>query len=392
MLLIVLIMHYVVPLETFDKAIYVIIFTLIINIILTRVVTTKTIQKDSLRFIELSIDLILWVLFLHYTGSIKNPFTFIILPYIAISAVTMSRIKAWIYGMCALAIYTLLWMNYWHDAINHESNSVTSQLLGVWFVFATSIVITIWFNTNLVKIIKKYEKKIENSEQTTVHDNWIVSLGSQAANTAHEISTPLSTLSTLVEELRNSEDDPIQLSRSDLDIIDSQLAVCRSALKQLSRQAQTSYTNSFECQNAPLWMEEQKQRWDIKYPNLTITLKQSKTYLDCYLVTCISLEQAINNLVDNAAIVTENIINITTLCSNYYFEIRIQDDGPGISDEMISNLGRGAPLKSERGLGLGLILAKGNINRLGGTLELQRLKQGGTEARVLLPLCEGFGK
>jgi two-component system sensor histidine kinase RegB len=390
MFLVVMVMHYLELLESIYKAYYVVLAALIINIILSRVVVYRTADSANVRLFELSLDLIIWAFFLYYAGSVKNPFTFIILPYIAIGAVTMPRQTAWIYGLAALTIYTLLWSHYWYYTRYSESDSVTMQIVGMWFVFAGSLVITILFNTNMIEIIRKYEKKLEGITRNDTHDQWIVSLGSQAANTAHEISTPLSTLSTLVDEIRPHGNDPIPLSRNDFEIIDSQLEVCRSALKRLSRQAHTSYSNFFDCKNASIWMKEQKQRWDIKYPNINIILSQDLAYLDCYLVTCISLEQSLNNLIDNAVAVSKEKIHIYTQCTNYYFEISIQDYGPGISDDMIINLEKGLPLKSERGLGLGLILAKRNINRLGGSLEIERLKRGGTQARVLLPLCEGF--
>jgi two-component system sensor histidine kinase RegB len=383
-------MHYLNQLDTLYKAFYVVFAALIINIILSFVVTFRTAHSDVARLFELSLDLVLWALFLHYAGSVKNPFTFIILPYIAIGAVTMSRQRAWVYGLAALILYTLLWSHYWYHTRYYESGSVTMQIVGMWFVFAASLIITILFNTNLIEIIKKYERKLEGMQRNDIHDQWIVSLGSQAANTAHEISTPLSTLSTLVDEISQHKNDPVLVSRSDLEIIDSQLEVCRNALKRLSRQAHTSYSNSLDCQSATLWIKEQKERWDIKYPNIQIILIQDRAYLDCYLVTCISLEQSLNNLIDNAVAVSNEKIHIYTQCTNYYFKINIQDTGPGISDEMINNLEKGFPLKSERGLGLGLILAKRNINRLGGVLEIERLKRGGTEARILLPTCEGF--
>jgi two-component system sensor histidine kinase RegB len=390
MLLVVIVMHYLQHLETYYKAFYVVLAALIINIIFSRVVSYRTAHGDNVRLFELTLDLLLWGLFLHFSGSVKNPFTFIILPYIAIGAVTMPRQRAWLYGLSALTIYTLLWTHYWYHTRYYENVSDTMQIIGMWFVFALSVVITILFNTNLIEIIKKYEQKLEGMRQNDVHDQWIISLGSQAATTAHEISTPLSTLSTIIDEIRQHGNDPIPVCRSDLELINSQLEVCRRVLKRLSKQAHTSYSNSFDYKNATLWIEEQKEQWDIKYPKIKINLIQDPEYSNCFLVTCISLEQSLNNLVDNAVAVSSEKIHIYTQCTNCYFEISIQDFGPGISDEMISNFEKGSPLKSERGLGLGLILAKRNINRLGGALEIERLQQGGTEARVLLPLCEGF--
>ena len=66
-------------------------------------------------------------------------------------------------------------------------------------------------------------------------------------------------------------------------------------------------------------------------------------------------------------------------------ELIITDDGPGIPDEVMENLGE--PFISVRnyGMGLGIYLANASIQRLGGTIEMRNVS-GGALTRILLPI------
>jgi two-component system sensor histidine kinase RegB len=66
----------------------------------------------------------------------------------------------------------------------------------------------------------------------------------------------------------------------------------------------------------------------------------------------------------------------------------VLDRGPGIPRNLRGMIGH-EPVSQKlgvQGLGLGLYLATGTIQRLGGTLELSDREGGGTRARMTLPL------
>jgi signal transduction histidine kinase len=68
-------------------------------------------------------------------------------------------------------------------------------------------------------------------------------------------------------------------------------------------------------------------------------------------------------------------------------EIRILDQGPGPSQELLQNLGKAGFSTKEGHPGLGLFLVSSFIEESMGTFEVQRGTDQGTEACLFLPLC-----
>ncbi|HXB97304.1 MAG TPA: ATP-binding protein, partial [bacterium] len=99
------------------------------------------------------------------------------------------------------------------------------------------------------------------------------------------------------------------------------------------------------------------------------------------------------NLVSNAIKFSprDGTILVEALAVDGRAELRVQDQGPGFPEPVLSSLGHGRRFVSspgslgEPGQGLGLGLARDYLARLGGSLELANPQEGGARARVFLP-------
>ncbi len=104
----------------------------------------------------------------------------------------------------------------------------------------------------------------------------------------------------------------------------------------------------------------------------------------------LSLKRAITNLANNAADHADNVC-ITLTASDDEVVITIEDDGPGIADDMITEalrpFGRldAARNQNQSGVGLGLPIARDAARAHGGSLRLARSDMGGLKAMVVLP-------
>jgi two-component system sensor histidine kinase RegB len=67
--------------------------------------------------------------------------------------------------------------------------------------------------------------------------------------------------------------------------------------------------------------------------------------------------------------------------------IEIRDQGQGFSPEALNQAGRLPFAAGPEGSGIGLILTRSAIERLGGQLRLSNLADGGALAQVVLPLA-----
>lgn len=104
----------------------------------------------------------------------------------------------------------------------------------------------------------------------------------------------------------------------------------------------------------------------------------------------ISLKRAFANLIGNALRFGSHVV-VSAAPSDTAIQITIDDNGPGIPDDQLAAvLEPFVRLEHSRnretgGVGLGLTIAKGNIEAHGGTLSLANRPEGGLRATVILP-------
>jgi two-component system sensor histidine kinase RegB len=337
--------------------------------------------------LELVFDIVTWSAFIYFSGGANNPLVSILLPFVAIGAAVLPERQAWGLGLLSLLAYSLLWEFHWDLVILDSQVAVHMHLLGMWLTFAVSVAVSVWFITRMTGAVRKRDHKLAEAREEALHNEWIVSLGVLAAGTAHELSTPLSTLGTLVEEMLETPE-PVHVSRADLELMASQLVVCRRALIRLTRQSGYPRAEGAASCAADEWLHGLGHAWQALHPNAEITMVLAPELSRLQLVPDLSLEQVLRNLVDNAIAVQSDGVELSACCSKKHLEIRVEDRGPGIKQETLQRIEQGLPHNSDEGLGLGLALTKSAVERYGGWIEISSRPNSGTEVTVLLPLEE----
>jgi len=105
-----------------------------------------------------------------------------------------------------------------------------------------------------------------------------------------------------------------------------------------------------------------------------------------------TLEQAIRNVLDNAAQATiangGRRIDVAIRVDGTRLELAVTDQGTGLDPSVRDDIGLKVVSTKEHGLGIGLLLSRAALQRFGGHLELKDAPLGGIEARIELPLDE----
>jgi len=94
------------------------------------------------------------------------------------------------------------------------------------------------------------------------------------------------------------------------------------------------------------------------------------------------------NIVENAIKAANSKVDVRFNISEELpsrFEISIQDDGPGIPDDVMEKLGEPFISRRKESMGLGIFLANAAIERLGGSIEMLNMKEGGALSVIRLP-------
>ena len=104
------------------------------------------------------------------------------------------------------------------------------------------------------------------------------------------------------------------------------------------------------------------------------------------------LTKALSHIVDNAVKFTsKGQIRMGTRVKDHIIEIIIRDTGPGIDEESLSQIfkvffqGNNTVTREYQGSGLGLSIARGFVEKMGGKIEVESAKGKGTSVSVIFP-------
>jgi two-component system sensor histidine kinase RegB len=133
------------------------------------------------------------------------------------------------------------------------------------------------------------------------------------------------------------------------------------------------------------WLDALRQRWHALRPATASTLAVAAALPAPRLLADPRLEQAVLNLLNNAANASNQPIDITLGWSAGRIAIDVRDRGPGFPDAVLSQGGTVPFPAHENGSGIGLMLTRAAVEQLGGRLLLENPPGGGALARLEIP-------
>lgn len=336
-------------------------------------------------FGQLCIELAAWSAFLYFTGGATNPLISLLLPLVAIGAATLGAPYAWALAGLAVAAYSVLWDFNEQLDIYDSGLAVHWHLAGMWLTFAVSAGVIVWYVVRMTAALRSRDQALAEARETRLRNERIVALGNLAAGAAHELGTPLGTMAIIAGEMARDR----QLGdsvRADAELLLEQLAHCKQILGSLTLRAGSLRAEGGEAMPADSWLQGIADRWRRLRPHVPLT-----TRIDCgtpapRLVADTTLEQAIHNLINNAADASPEAIECEARIDDDALVVSVLDRGAGLPEGFDASSGHAAASASGKGLGIGLLLAFGAVERCGGRIEFGPRAGGGTIATLTLPL------
>ena len=339
-------------------------------------------------FAHLVFDLVAWMNFIYFSGGATNPLISVFLPLVAIGAMVLGRVQAWLFGGLAILAYSYLWFFYQPLAIADAYTATSLHIFGMWLVFVVSDAVLVWFILQVTKAVRERDAALANSREQAIRNDWLVSLGGLAAGAAHELSTPLGTMNVVLDDLLDDESVPATL-RADLQLMKRQLDKCKGALAQLTGRASHACGSEEHRVSASDWLARLVDAWVALNPQISVHCRVSEQLAGCALINDIALERGIANFLDNAQRARASRIDIDAVASEGGMQVLITDDGAGFSEAALASFKSGQPVASESGMGVGLLLARVAIERRGGRIDITSGGgDTGSNAKLWLPLDE----
>jgi len=339
--------------------------------------------------VQLGCDLLLHSVLLYFSGGSTNPFVSYYLVPLTIAAATLPWVYSMLLSGLALSGYTalLIWYHPLHmSGIHQEATLISLHLFGMWLNFALSAAFITFFVVKMAAALRLQDQLRALRHAESMRDQQLLAVATQAAGAAHELGTPLSTISVLLNELRREHRaDPVL--QDDLALLQGQVKLCKDTLQQLVRAAEADRRQSVEEQTASAWLESSLDRWHLMRPEASYRFRQTGLGEPPRLMPPADLTQALLNLLNNAADACPDQLDIQLDWDQQWLVVAIRDHGAGVPLAIAEQVGM--PFLTTkgkgRGFGLGLFLSKASVRRAGGTVKLYNLEEGGTLAEMKLP-------
>ena len=325
-------------------------------------------------------DLTAFAVLVFFSGGVTNPFVSLMLVPVVIAAISLRPRWVWLLTAVAGGLYALLLFYYQPLAVADPVAAYGMHLAGMWFNFLISAGLIAFFVTRMQAALRTRDQELSNLREKQLRNERIVALGTQAALAAHELATPLATIQTTAHELaREFANDPD--IGADCQLLEKQAQACKRILTQLAARAQDTPPTA---QPLDIWLNALIERWQVLRPDATLTARLSPDHRD--FIPPDGLEQAILNVLNNAADASPDAVEFSTATHNDALQIDIADRGPGFSPEQKAQAGRVVfSGKPGQGWGMGLALTHATLERVGGSLTLTEREGGGACVRIALP-------
>ncbi|MCY1356786.1 Sensor histidine kinase RegB [compost metagenome] len=332
---------------------------------------------------QLACDLIIHSVLLYYSGGSTNPFVSYYLVPLTIAAATLTWFYTVLLAGLALAAYTLL-LAWYHPLELLLIEREKLLIYGMWLSFALAAALITFFAAKMAEELRRQEEARARRREEDLRDQQLLAVATQAAGAAHELGTPLATMSVLIKELRREHRDP--LLQEDLAVLQEQVQLCKDTLQHLVRAAEADRRQAVVEQSAVAWLESTLNRWHLMRPEATYRYQCLGSGAVPRLSPPADLTQALLNLLNNAADACPDKLDIRLDWSDQQVVLSIRDQGAGVPLAIAEQIGKPfITTKGGKGFGLGLFLSQASVTRAGGSVKLYNHEEGGTLTELRLP-------
>ena len=324
--------------------------------------------KDLYSGFFLIYDLFQLTFLLYLTGGISNPFSFLMIVPSIVSSTFLSMGTTIILGTLTIAL--LFFLKNYHEILPgldaYRFSFPEYYLEGILISIIIGLIFLSYFGIRFSGETKKRSEALEKLQQVMAREYQLDSLGGLAAAAAHSLGTPLATISVVAKELKKEIGDESKHTK-DLELLVSQSKRCSDILRRISRKEieDDQFINIIKVEDL---LEEIiisfKETSDIK---INLISDEDKNKIN--IKRAPELVYGLRNFIGNAVKFSKSSVKIDLRSDDKTVEIKINDDGPGIPEDIIEKIGepyiksKSKELGLNSGLGLGTFLGKTLLER-----------------------------
>ncbi|HXQ10163.1 MAG TPA: ActS/PrrB/RegB family redox-sensitive histidine kinase [Caulobacteraceae bacterium] len=351
----------------------------ILNLVLALAPPLRRLRGEWMLTLQLAFDIAQMSTILFLTGGVMNPFCLLLIAPVTMAAASLRGGRAFLIG--GLAALALVVMSLWSlpppwPATTPATTPVLFRL-AVAAATLTGIALTAGYAWRAAAEAARMELALNLSQMVLAREQRLSALGGLAAAAAHELGTPLATMTVVAKEMARQA--PNDALKEDADLLVSQAERCREILMRLTEEPDTD---------------------DALHARMTL-LQLANEAIEPHLHEGVRVEalvagppgvrppeirrmpevlHAMTSFVENAADFARSEVLVSVRFDEETVVVEVRDDGPGFSSDVLAKLGE--PYVTSRpgaegsrsghvGMGLGFFIAKTLLERTGARVDFR---------------------
>ncbi|MFN3820641.1 ATP-binding protein [Blastomonas sp.] len=362
----------------------------VINLVTQFILQRRVAGLEYALFAALLFDIAALTWQLHFTGGLANPFAALFLLQVVIGAMLLRPSASWTMVAATLLALAILAA----DSVpldlppDLQDDEFSLYLQGSFVCFGLIAVLLVAFVTRIARNLRDRDAALAAIRQRAAEEDHIVRMGLLASGAAHELGTPLATLSVLVNDLRAMPELKV-VNDLEADLADMEIAVrrCKTIVSGILMSAGEARGEAPQRTTMRAFLTDIAEEWREARGLETLEF-HDRFGADIAIVSDPALRQVIGNVIDNAIDVSPQWVGIEAVRDGDALALSVIDRGPGFSDEILASLGQ--PYRSTKGRpggGLGLFLLVNVMRKLGGEVRAGNRDGSGAKVTIFLPLA-----
>ncbi|MGE0060596.1 MAG: ActS/PrrB/RegB family redox-sensitive histidine kinase [Xanthobacteraceae bacterium] len=339
---------------------------------------TQRLDPDRVAWL-LAFDIAELAVLLYLTGGLQNPFAFLFLSPVLISATALPPRYTLVLGAFAVVCATVLVFVHYPLPWDADEPLVLPPIymMAVWL----SILLALGFISVYAWQITEESRQLANAlaatELALTHEQHLSQLDGLAAAAAHELATPLSTISVIARELERSIEQGSPHAE-DVRLLREQATRCREIIAKLTELSSSG--EPFDRVKLSTLIEELVAPHRDFGVEIAVTLDRGAD-TEPVGARNPAILYGVGNILENAVDFANERVTVDATWTDDDVIITVADDGPGFDPDILDRVGEpyvttrprraDSDDSEDAGLGLGFFIAKTLLERTGATLRFR---------------------
>ncbi len=340
-------------------------------------------------FLALLVDVATLTAQLYFSGGLTNPFIFLYLLQVTLGTLLLETWSAWVLVGITGACFIGLSLFFQPLAGPRPEPGVfpTPYFEGILLCFALNAALLVITGTRINRNLRLRDARLANLRERAMQEESIIRMGLLASGAAHELGTPLSTVSVILGDWRRMPAfaDNAELL-AEIGEMQTQINRCKQIVSGVLLSAGDARGESATETTIRTFLDQLVEEWrDSRSPQqLNYDWQFGE---DMRIVSDTAIKQMIFNVLDNALEASPAWVGLQVQRAADNLRLVVTDRAAGFSATVLADIGKPyQTTKSRAGAGLGLFLVTNVARILHGSVAARNRPEGGAEVTLNLPL------